>query len=475
MCFLLSYLLVTTITLTFLSQPSQEKDWFQIPAKFCDQLKLRNLFYLNICSGRDENKTTHLDSKINSEVTQSSKNESLVTPENFEMNSRISQDISATKTRNLERVNSPLSEFYRSLEHFERRIYWTTFSKIAAVGDVERRENGMSFVQSSLFLFMALLAVSMKMDEEARNEIQKTIGYRLDETDAPAILQEVTSRLPTSSASFKFLWAIRLVLKDGMKVENMKQAAKAMKLNIDTVANNDIELTSVLNNMVSNDSAGAMKNTFEEEELVNGICAVLLTTLYVRPRWRASPVVLNGTTEFHDSDNPKKLTRMISINDEMLYANLEDLDAEAVQIQYEPPELALLVLVPRGNSLRRLASRMTSTSPTEIYKRMKQTRVAVTLPLYTLRMTLLLQNKLEQMGITKLFIPNTSNASSCEQLLISHAVQRIMFWSEAGRHAFKDDGIQWDPTPEKEVIVNRPYLFYVRWKNITILNGNFVL
>lgn len=40
-----------------------------------------------------------------------------------------------------------------------------------------------------------------------------------------------------------------------------------------------------------------------------------------------------------------------------------------------------------------------------------------------------------QMGITRLV-----NNDTCTTLKLSHAVQRLMFWSEAGRNAYKDDG-----------------------------------
>ncbi|KAH9633981.1 hypothetical protein HF086_001183 [Spodoptera exigua] len=104
---------------------------------------------------------------------------------------------------------------------------------------------------------------------------------------------------------------------------------------------------------------------------------------------------------------------------------------------------------------------------------MKTMRVAATIPIYTLRMTLLLPNKLQAMGIPRLV--DVSNVTDTRSLRLSHAVQRVMFWAEAGRHAYKDDGIEWDQKPQLEVIANRPYIFFVRWRNVTLLNGNFVL
>lgn len=43
------------------------------------------------------------------------------------------------------------------------------------------------------------------------------------------------------------------------------------------------------------------------------------------------------------------------------------------------------------------------------------------------------------MGMSRLTEINNSNR--CNEIKLSHAVQRLMFWAEAGRNAFKDDGM----------------------------------
>ncbi|XP_045513116.1 glia-derived nexin-like isoform X2 [Pieris brassicae] len=218
------------------------------------------------------------------------------------------------------------------------------------------------------------------------------------------------------------------------------------------------------------DSGGALRNTFEDDELSEGVCAVLMSTIYLRARWRSPPTLLNGTFPFYDDERaPKRNARMIRINDIMGYADLPEWDAEALEIKYATTGLTLVLVVPRGRSLRNVAAHMSTTSLQSIVDGMQSKRIAATVPLFTLRMTLLLPAKMQTMGITRLV------DKRCEDLKLSHAIQRIMFWSEAGRYAFKDDGIEWDETPEQRIIFDRPYLFYVRWHNVTILNGNFVL
>lgn len=77
------------------------------------------------------------------------------------------------------------------------------------------------------------------------------------------------------------------------------------------------------------DTGGALHDTFEEDDVSGGVSAVLVNTLYLRGRWRASPTVLNGTRRFRDADDALNRTvRMIRINDIMDYADLSDWDAQ---------------------------------------------------------------------------------------------------------------------------------------------------
>ncbi|XP_014360536.2 serpin B10 [Papilio machaon] len=370
-----------------------------------------------------------------------------------------------------------MAKFIRSLDSLERKFYKVTFEKLTSSSPVERKENGISFVQTGVFLHLALMALSTEVDVETRREIEECIALELTDREKMYILREIISSLPKTSDALKFRLSSRLVVgrSQALRPQFQHGVAPAMRLRIDRVntTNTAQALTDTLNKMVEKDSKGAMRDTFEEEELSEGMRAVLLSTMYVRARWRSAPTVLNGTHSFLDSDSaPQRTMRMIRINDIMRYTELNEWDAEAIEIFYATPGLSLLLLVPRGRSLRQLAGHVADTSIYHVLDRMYTLRVAVTLPLYTLRMTLLLPNKLQAMGISRLV---DDSDAECSELRLSHAVQRLMFWAEAGRNAFKDDGIEWDEAPELELVVNRPYVFFVRWRNITIMNGHFVL
>ncbi|XP_073943201.1 uncharacterized protein isoform X2 [Choristoneura fumiferana] len=368
-------------------------------------------------------------------------------------------------------------KFKKTLDRLERKFFLSAFTKLTAISPEDRRENGISFLQSGLFLHLLLVTLSTDMDKNVTQEIEECMGLNMTEADKIDMIRLVVSWLPESSDVLKFRWTSRLVLGHATQAsrEFQEGAAAALPLRLSWLNGSETsaEITKSLNEMVEADSGGAMHNTFEEEELSSGVCGVALGTLYMRGRWRAAPTLLNDSLLFRDAEPaPSRYTRLFRINDIVGYAYLHEWDAEAIEISYATPGLTLLMLVPKEPSLRKLVEKVTSVGLESVLAVMHQLRAAVTLPLYTLRMTLLLPNKLEDMGMPSLL---STNETDCNTLKFSHAVQRLMFWAEAGRNAFKDDGIEWDPRPEMEIVVDRPYLFFVRWHNITLMNGNFVL
>lgn len=62
----------------------------------------------------------------------------------------------------------------------------------------------------------------------------------------------------------------------------------------------------------------------------------MLTTLYLRARWRSAPTLLNGTRPFRNADDaPQRMIRMIKINDMIRYVDIIEWDAQ-VWIQTVP-------------------------------------------------------------------------------------------------------------------------------------------
>ncbi|KAJ8734083.1 hypothetical protein PYW07_014634 [Mythimna separata] len=231
---------------------------------------------------------------------------------------------------------SDISKFTQSLDHFERQFYKITFTKLIAISPADRQENGMSFVQSGLFLLMTLMALWKEVDPETRAQIDHCIGFNVAEMDSVGLVRHFMATLPTSSDKLKFRRSSRLMLWPSKNGNPKFQGGAAAALMLQVEQFNGTEtsevIATILNHKVELDSEGAIHDTFEEDDVSGGVSAVLVSTLYVRARWRAAPTVLNGTAPFRDAHSaPGRTVRMIRINDVMKYADLTDWDAQVCQ------------------------------------------------------------------------------------------------------------------------------------------------
>lgn len=57
-----------------------------------------------------------------------------------------------------------------------------TFSKLSSISPVERHENGISFVQSGLFLYFLLTALATDVDPETKAEIDSSLGLSVGDS-----------------------------------------------------------------------------------------------------------------------------------------------------------------------------------------------------------------------------------------------------------------------------------------------------
>ncbi|KAG6453641.1 hypothetical protein O3G_MSEX008247 [Manduca sexta] len=237
-------------------------------------------------------------------------------------------------------LNDVYNDFIRGLDELERKFYSVTLDKLTAISPINRKENGISFVQSGLFLMLSLMALLFEVDLYTREEIENCINIHLTESaKLSSVTENILALFPSSSNDLKFRWSNRLILWPNHTVSDEFKTgpAAALRMHIDTLNGTETpeKIAEILNNMVEIDSGGSIRNTFEEDDLAEGAQAILLTTLYLRGRWRSAPTVLNGSRPFRDTENsPTRSIRCIRINDVMRYADLTEWDAEVLLLTY---------------------------------------------------------------------------------------------------------------------------------------------
>lgn len=76
--------------------------------------------------------------------------------------------------------------------------------------------------------------------------------------------------------------------------------------------------------------------------------------------------------------------------------------SQAVEIQYDTDGMTLLAIIPRGTSLNNVAKQVSAFGTSFVEDRLQPKRLEITLPIYTLRMTLLLPEKMKRVSQLKL-------------------------------------------------------------------------
>lgn len=57
-----------------------------------------------------------------------------------------------------------------------------TFTKLSSISPAERQENGISFIQSGLLMYLMLTIFSLEADPKTKLEIQDYIGFNASDT-----------------------------------------------------------------------------------------------------------------------------------------------------------------------------------------------------------------------------------------------------------------------------------------------------
>ncbi|XP_064292049.1 uncharacterized protein LOC128670226 isoform X2 [Plodia interpunctella] len=303
-------------------------------------------------------------------------------------------------------------EFKRGLDQLERKFYTVTFTKLTnATAGESRAENAISFVQSGLFLQLLLLAISVERAPDVKAKIDTCIG------------------LP----------------------KNLSNTER-------------IQLIDDVVSMLPNSTYGLIFRWSSR--------------LILGPEYHVSEEFKNGPAaalrlhvdQFNGTESPEMLT--VSLN-----RMVEEDSKGAIHNTFEPDDVSGTITAIFFTTIY-LRSRW-RTAPTVLngsrpFRDFYEDRDR-TIRMIRINDMMRYANLTEceaELGLPDLlYNDNTTD----RDLKMSHGLQRLMFWAEAGRTAFKDDGIEWDDLPDMKIVVDRPYLFFVRWHDMTLMNGNFVL
>ena len=229
-----------------------------------------------------------------------------------------------------------------------------------------------------------------------------------------------------------------------------------------------------INSWVSSKTRGAIPELFPEGQGINSYTRlVIANAVSFEAAWR-TPFPKRATHDEPFSIDEQRLVNvpMMNVGGQFLYA--EDARAQYVEIPYDNPRYAFLVILPRkGSRLDELERRLFEVFDVTPSFRLAESTVRIALPRFTVKRRLALEKPLTRLGVHSAFVPGQADfsgmvAASYKDLCITAIVQEALIEvDEAGSRAKAATGAAFSATsaaPVREIKVFRadhPFVFAI--------------
>lgn len=198
---------------------------------------------------------------------------------------------------------------------------------------------------------------------------------------------------------------------------------------------------------------------------------VLTNAVYFNAAW-AKPFVPQST-----QDGPFTLANGSSVSVPLMHGLIEGryaegADYQTAEIPYDGHEVAMIAVLPKGQSLESFEASLDSERMESIVGSLSRAKIRLTLPRFEMRTRLLLAEVLKEMGMTAAFAPGEANFSGMDgkrTLFLREVVhEAFVKVNEAGTEAAAATAVIGERTsaePEVPIVdfeATRPFLFFIR-------------
>lgn len=343
-------------------------------------------------------------------------------------------------------------------------------------------EKGKSVVSSPLSAEFVLALLTLGTTEPAHTELLTALGIP-DDDSIRSSFTEVSSKL-RSLKGVTFNVANKVYLKDGsydLQPSLKVDAEKVFNAGIEKIDfNTGAAAVEVINKWVESQTNEKIKDLLSSDSVDSDTRLVLINALYFKGTWQKQFDPQNTMNQpFHITADSSVEVPMMYREDDYLYGESSELQAQLLEMPYQGGEASMLIVLPNeieglDGVLSKLASGFDLMS--EIGK-MHKTKVQVTIPKFKIETEIDLADLLPKLGIKSIFDRANSGLTKIlnadEPLFVSKAVQKAFIEvNEEGAEAAAATAMgialcsaMLNPPPIRRFIANRPFL-------VSIIIGN---
>nr|CAD7427469.1 unnamed protein product [Timema monikensis] len=167
----------------------------------------------------------------------------------------------------------------------------------------------------------------------------------------------------------------------------------------------------VINQWVEERTKNKIKDLISPDMLDSLTRLVMVNAVYFKGNWQDQFKPEMTTTEpFYVSAEVKKDVRMMHLKKHFRYSEVDELEAQVLELPYEERQVSMVILLPNDrNGLPNLEAKLTSEKLTEVLSQLHSTEVNVSIPRFKLEDTIDLNSVLQEvtllykMGMNNMF------------------------------------------------------------------------
>jgi len=198
---------------------------------------------------------------------------------------------------------------------------------------------------------------------------------------------------------------------------------------------------------------------------------LLFNGLYYKGNWAIPFQQLRSDSEnvFYTSDTEKIPVKMMRARGFYKIANCKSLKAKAIDIPYDNERYSFLVLLPdTRDGLNAMLADLSPNLIPEIVSQLEEESIDISIPKFAVDTTAGVEKNLARNGLASIFTSKAdfSGITTEQKLHIEelqqHVVLRVDEGSSSENFLTATNALRANAQPEQSIIVDRPFLFFVR-------------
>lgn len=257
-----------------------------------------------------------------------------------------------------------------------------------------------SYFVSPLSLHIALGMLLNGADNQTKDEIQKALRVSSDLSVTNGIYKDLIDNLPLSDPKVKntianSVWYRNDFIVNKPYIDNLNTYfnAKAFAENF-----NDKGTVDKINNWASDNTNGKIKKVLEE--ITSDQVLFLMNALYFKGDWKTQFKEANTQNDNFTGTKGTKSVKMMNMTENVKYAKRDKY--QAIELPYGDGNYVMTVILPEKSTEAALAN-FSTTEWKELNTALKEQKVIVGLPKFTLEYETDLKKVLMEMGINAAF------------------------------------------------------------------------